>query len=108
MDQAIIFFLDAISMLFRYLSLKNYQVATIENSLKLIFGNGNCRRKYTAQQVRKLFYLNFVKNVPAYKASIMSGINASTGTGYIRKARISILNKRRSSRSTYIPKQNQI
>lgn len=94
MNQALKFFVDTIDMYFKCLKLNNQQLATIEISLRAIFGYKNVRRKRTVQQVRKLFYLNFVKNVPANRASIICGINPGTGTGYIRKAKSAMVKGR--------------
>lgn len=98
MNQALKFFVDTIDMYFKCLKLNNQQLATIEIPLRAIFEYKNVRRKRTVQQVRKLFYLNFVKNVPANRASIICGINPGTGTGYIRKAKSAMVKGRGHSR----------
>ncbi|KAL9536860.1 hypothetical protein MBANPS3_012307 [Mucor bainieri] len=62
-----------------YLGLKEGERAIVGNSLKVIYGGPNCRRRYAVEQ-----------KVPAYRASDLCRINRSTGISYVRLARMAM------------------
>lgn len=74
--------------------LESRQKTLIERSLKGIFGGVKCRIKYGMEQVRLLLYLTLINNFLARRAAKMCNTDRNTGTGYVRKATLSIYNNR--------------